>query len=201
MHTDAKKDFVHLVETQRPAWQSGGIWRAGCWEGKHLDCQREPYDVFKASWVSIIIQDSSSEVSTSVRPWERGNNVKALFFHYACNVVLVTQYDISCFPSIICSALDIYCPHPHSPHPLWVAALFIFTINAWFCNTWPVCSLKPDILRSCVSLEMHLSQYDTWRKLTEREQQRSEDREIQRGRHTEGNLVVVSNLYEESLGS
>lgn len=139
----------------------------------------------------LIILESSSEVSTGGRPWERGAK-GALLFHCAYHVVLVTLYDISCFLSIISSVLSL-CVFSLL-HLLWFSALFIFTISARFLNIWLVCSLKPEDLNSCVGVDMHLSKYETWRS---RETGSREKSKIQRKETQKENVVMESNWCDE----
>lgn len=65
----------NLNKMLRSTWQSGVIWQPGlkaCGRENFLTqpCQREPFDALRS--LRLIILDSSGEVSTSARPWEKG---------------------------------------------------------------------------------------------------------------------------------
>lgn len=75
-------------------------------------------------------------------------------------------------------------------HLLWFSALFIFTIRARFYNIWLVCSLKPQVLHSCVSADMHLSKYETWRS---RGTASREERKIQSKDAQKENMMMETN--------
>lgn len=111
----------------------------------------------------LIKPDLSSEVRTSIKPWERAvlNNAKASLFppDYACTVVLVTQYDISCFLSIICSFLSL------CVFFLYIAFGFqLCLFSRSMCGSltlgWSA-PTKPKDSSSCVSVDIHSSKRET----------------------------------------
>lgn len=113
------------------------------------------------------------------------------------NVKAVTQYDISCLLSIICSFLEIFISPLFPPrHILWFSALYIFKISVCFCNTWPI-KFNPPNLSSCIGADIHThsSKYETLKEggRTSAQGGRRKEKETQKEK-----VLMESNWCEES---